>query len=90
MRILYVIDSMTKDGAESQLLKTIARFTPDQYEVSVLLSRAEGERITELAALSCVRDVTTLAGKNKRMRLIEKAFALGGIVKAVEPDIVHS
>ncbi len=90
MRILYVIDSMTKDGAESQLLKTLTQLSPDQYEVSVVLSRAEGERFSELTALPCVRDVTTLAGKNKRMKVLEKAFTLGGIVKAVKPDIVHS
>lgn len=90
MRILYVIDSMTKDGAESQLLKTLTHFTPDQYEVSVVLSRAEGKRFSELTALPCVRDVTILAGKNKRMKVLEKAFTLGGIVKAVKPDIVHS
>ncbi len=90
MRILYVIDSMTKDGAESQLLKTLAHFEPDRYDVHVVLSRAEGERFSELTALPCVRDVTILAGKNSRRKLIEKAFTLGGIVKAVEPDIVHS
>ena len=90
MRILYVIDSMTKDGAESQLLKTLDRLPPEQYEASVVLSRAEGERMAELAALPCVREVTTLTGESRRMKLLEKAFALGGIVNAVEPDIVHS
>lgn len=90
MRILYVIDSMTKDGAESQLLKTIDRLPPERYEVYVVLSRAEGERATELAAMPCVRDVATLIGKDGRMRLLEKAFALGGVVNAVKPDIVHS
>ena len=90
MRILYVIDSMTKDGAESQLLKTLDRLPPEQYEVYVVLSRAEGERVTELTAISCVREVATLAGEGKRMKLLEKAFALGGIINAVEPDIVHS
>lgn len=90
MRILYVIDSMTKDGAESQLLKTLTQFAPDRYDVHVVLSRAEGVRFDELTALPCVKDVTTLAGSNSRWKLIEKAFALGGIVKAVEPNIVHS
>ncbi len=90
MRILYVIDSMTKDGAESQLLKTLARLPPEQYEASVVLSRAEGERVRELAALPCVREVTTLTGEGRHPRLLEKAFALGGIISAVEPDIVHS
>ena len=90
MRIIYVIDSMTKDGAESQLLKTLTHFAPDRYDVHVVLSRVEGERFGELSQLPCVRDVTTLASKNSRWKLIEKAFTLGGIVKAVEPDIVHS
>ena len=90
MRILYVIDSMTKDGAESQLLKTLDRLPPEQYEASVVLSRAEGERVRELAALPCVREVATLTGDSRRMKLLEKAFALGGIVNAFEPDIVHS
>lgn len=90
MRILYVIDSMAKGGAESQLLKTLTRFTLDQYEVFVVLSRAEGEHIGALAALGCVQDVTTLSGKSSRMKLIEKAFALGGIIKAIQPDMVHS
>ena len=81
---------MTKDGAESQLLKTLDRLPPEQYEASVVLSRAEGERVRELAALPCVREVTTLTGESRRMKLLEKAFALGGIINAVEPDIVHS
>ena len=81
---------MTKDGAESQLLKTLDRLPPERYEASVVLSRAEGERVRELAALPCVREVATLAGEDRHPRLLEKAFALGGIVNAVEPDIVHS
>ena len=90
IKILYVIDSMTKDGAESQLLKTLDRLPPERYEVSVVLSRAEGERIRELVALPCVREVATLTGAGSRRRLIEKAFALGGIVNGFEPHIVHS
>ena len=40
--------------------------------------------------MSCVRDVATLGLEGKRMRMLEKAFALGGVVNAVKPDIVHS
>ena len=90
MKILYVIDSMTKDGAESQLLKTLEQLPPERYEVSVVLSRAEGERVAELTALPCVREVTALAGGDKRRHLLEKAFAIAGIVNAIKPDIVHS
>ena len=90
MRILYVIDSMTKDGAESQLLKTLDRLLPEHYEAYVVLSRAEGERVGELVSMSCVRDVATLGSEGRRMRMLEKAFALGGVVNSVKPDIVHS
>ncbi|RKU18692.1 hypothetical protein C6503_09145 [Candidatus Poribacteria bacterium] len=90
MRILYVIDSMTKDGAESQLLKTLARLPPERYEVSVVLSRAEGERVAELTAIHCVRAVTTLTGGDRGRPLLEKAFAIAGIVRAIKPNIVHS
>ncbi|RKU33135.1 hypothetical protein C6496_22735 [Candidatus Poribacteria bacterium] len=90
MRILYVIDSMTKDGAESQLLKTLDRLPAEQYEAYVVLTRAEGERVSELLEMSCVRDVATLIGENRPKRLLEKAFALGGIVNSIKPDIVHS
>ena len=81
---------MTKDGAESQLLKTIERLPPERYEVSVVLSRAEGERVVELTDLPCVREITTLAGRDRRRHLLEKAFAIAGIVNAIKPDIVHS
>ncbi len=90
MRILYVIDSMTKDGAESQLLKTLAQLPPDRYEAFIVLSRAEGERATELASIPCVREIITLTTEDKRRHLLEKAFAIAGIVKATKPDMVHS
>ena len=90
MRILYVIDSMTKDGAESQLLKTLDRLPAEQYEAYVVLTRAEGERVSELVEMPCVRDVATLMGEGRPKRVLEKAFALGGVVNALKPDIVHS
>ena len=65
-------------------------YPPERYEASVVLSRTEGERVAELAALPCVREVATLTGESGRKKLLEKAFALAGIVNAVKPDIVHS
>ena len=90
MRILYVIDSMAKDGAESQLLKTLERLNPNEYEVYVILSRTEGERFKDLTALPCVRDVTILQSEGKKRKILENAFALGGVIKAIQPDLVHS
>ena len=90
MRIIYVIDSMTKDGAESQLLKTLARLSPERYEAYVVLSRAMGARAAELAEIPCVREVAAIVPEGKRATLLEKAFILGGIVKALQPQLVHS
>ena len=90
MRIIYVIDSMTKDGAESQLLKTLARLSPERYEAYVVLSRAMGARAAELAEIPCVREVAAIVPEGKRATLLEKAFILGGIVKALQPQFVHS
>ena len=90
MRIIYVIDSMTKDGAESQLLKTLARLSAERYEAYVVLSRAMGERVAELAEIPCVREVACIVPAGKRATLLEKAFILAGIVKALQPHLVHS
>ncbi len=90
MRILYVIDSMTKDGAESQLLKTAARLSPAQYEVYVVLSRAVGEYADRLTACPAVREVIAIGRERKRMHIVEKAFSLAGIIRAIQPDVVHS
>lgn len=81
---------MTKDGAESQLLKTLARLSPERYEAYVVLSRAMGERAAELAEIPCVREVASIVSAGKRATLLEKAFILGGIVKALQPHLVHS
>ena len=79
---------MTRDGAEGQLLKTLARLDSEEFEAFVVLSRQAGERYDRLAALPIVQGVTVL--NNARQSVIEKAFKLGGIVKAVQPDIIHS
>ncbi len=90
MRILYVIDSMTKDGAESQFRKTLTHLAPDRYAAHVVLTRAAGEYFEKLAAIPCVTDITALTGKDTPWQLMEKTFTLGRLVKAVAPDIVHS
>ncbi len=79
---------MTRDGAEGQLLKTLARLDSEEFEAFVVLSRQAGERYDRLAALPIVQGVTVL--NNARQSVIEKAFKLGGIAKAVQPDIIHS
>ena len=87
MRILFVIDSMTKDGAESQLLKTLQRLPSERYEVSVVLSRAEGERAAELVSIPCVREVITLTAEDRRKRLLEKRSLSLALSRRLNPTL---
>ena len=100
-RILYVIDSMGRGGAETQLLKTLARLPLDQFEAFIVLSREPGASYDQLAALPIVqeiivlRDTSRFESQSHRSRfpilsLARKAFRLAGIIKSVKPAIIHS
>ena len=100
-RILYVIDSMGRGGAETQLLKTLERLPLDRFEAFIVLSREPGDSYEQVAALPIVRDVIVLhnarrfaaqshRGRFPTLSLVRKAFRLAGIVKSVGPTIIHS
>ena len=100
-RILYVIDSMGRGGAETQLLKTLARLPADKFEAFIVLSREPGTSCEQLAALPIVQEIIVLHNTSRfesqshRSRfpilsLVQKAFRLAGIIKSVKPAIIHS
>ena len=100
-RILYVIDSMGRGGAETQLLKTLARLPIDKFEAFIVLSREQGASYDQLAALPIVQEIIVLhdtsrfnsqahRGRFPILSLVRKAFRLAGIVKSVKPAIIHS
>ena len=100
-RILYVIDSMGKGGAETQLLKTLARLPLDRFEAFIVLSREPGASYEQLAALPIVQETIVLhdasrfnsqaqRGRFPILSLVQKAFRLAGIIKSVQPAIIHS
>ena len=100
-RILYVLDSMGKGGAETQLLKTLARLPADRFEAFVVLTREPGASYEQLASLPIVQDITLLYNTDRSetrsnrdrfpiLSLVRKAFRLTGIIKSVKPSIVHS
>ena len=100
-RILYVIDSMGKGGAETQLLKTLARLPLDRFEAFIVLSREPGASYEQLAALPIVQEIIVLhdtsrfnsqaqRGRFPILSLVQKAFRLAGIIKSVQPAIIHS
>lgn len=100
-RILYVIDSMGRGGAETQLLKTLARLPADKFEAFIVLSREPGASYEQLAALPIVQETIVLhntssfKSQSHRSRfpilsLVRKAFRLASIIKSVKPAIIHS
>ena len=100
-RILYVIDSMGRGGAETQLLKTLARLSLDRFEAFIVLSREPGASYDQLAALPIVQEIIVLhntsgfdsqahQGGFPILALARKAFRLVGIIKSVKPAIIHS
>ena len=100
-RILYVIDSMGRGGAETQLFKTLARLSIDKFEAFIVLSREPGDSYEQLAALPIVQEIIVLHDTSRfnsqahRVRfpilsLVQKAFRLAGIIKSVKPAIIHS
>ena len=100
-RILYVIDSMGRGGAETQLFKTLARLPLDRFEAFIVLSRERGTFYEQLAALPIVQEITVLhdtshfpaqshRGRFPILSLVRKAFRLAEIVKSVGPTIIHS
>ena len=100
-RILYVIDSMGRGGAETQLFKTLARLPADKFEAFIVLSREPGASYDQLAALPIVQEIIVLhdtsrfnsqahRGRFPILSLVQKAFRLAGIIKSVKPAIIHS
>ena len=100
-RILYVIDSMGKGGAETQLLKTLARLPIDKFEAFIVLSREPGASYEQLAELPIVQEIVVLHDASRFesqpyqsrfpiLSLMQKAFRLAAIIKSVKPAIIHS
>ena len=101
IRILYVIDSMGRGGAETQLLKTLARLPTDKFEAFIVLSREPGASYEQLAALPIVQEIIVLHDASRSesqshqsrfpiLSLVQKAFRLAGIIKSVKPAMIHS
>ena len=100
-RILYVIDSMGRGGAETQLLKTLAQLPANKFEASIVLSREPGASYDQLAALPIVQEIIVLHDASRFesqshqsrfpiLSLMQKAFRLAAIIKSVKPAIIHS
>ena len=92
---------MGRGGAETQLLKTLARLPADKLEAFIVLSCESGASYDQLAALPIVQEIIVLhdtsrfnsqahQGRFPILSLMQKAFRLAGIIKSVKPAIIHS
>ena len=92
---------MGRGGAETQLLKTLARLSRDRFEAFIVLSREPGASYDQLAALPIVQEIIVLHDTSRfnsqarRARfpilfLVQKAFRLAAIIRSVKPAIIHS
>ena len=92
---------MGRGGAETQLLKTLARLPLDRFEAFIVLSREPGASYGQLAALPIVQEIIVLHDANRFeshshqsrfpiLSLVQKAFRLAGIIESVRPAIIHS
>ena len=92
---------MGRGGAETQLLKTLARLPADKFEAFIVLSREPGASYEQLAALPIVHEIIVLHDPSRFesqshqsrfpiLSLVQKAFRLAGIIKSVKPAIIHS
>ena len=92
---------MGRGGAETQLLKTLARLPADKFEAFIVLSREPGASYEQLAVLPIVQETIVLPNTSRfesqshRSRfpilsLVRKTFKLARIIKSVKPAIIHS
>lgn len=87
-KLLMVISSLGGGGAERQFLETVNRLDRDKFDVSVCLTCREGVYFEELDA-SRVSNLICLHKQN-RWDLFRLAKELRGLIKRVQPDIVHA
>ena len=92
---------MGRGGAETQLLKTLARLPIDKFEAFIVLSREPGASYEQLAELPIVQEIVVLHDASRFesqpyqsrfpiLSLMQKAFRLAAIIKSVKPAIIHS
>ncbi len=92
---------MGRGGAETQLLKTLARLPIDKFEAFIVLSREPGASYEQLVEIPIVQEIVVLHDASRFesqpyqsrfpiLSLMQKAFRLAAIIKSVKPAIIHS
>lgn len=88
-KILFVINTLSRAGAEVALMELLRRLNPDQYDVSLFVLMAQGEMLAEVPkyvhvrnADFCSESVLNAAGRKHMVGRITKAmFSKGTIIR---------
>lgn len=87
MRIMYVVNSLSKSGPSNQLKYIIENLEEDTNSHLVILTHGDEDNIDEILNLGI--EVINL-GLSFRDYLIKGKKALSNIIQKINPDIIHS
>lgn len=96
-KLLFVINTLSRAGAETALLELLRQLDPERYDVSLFVLTGQGELVSELPPyvrlLNTDYDnvsVLSRAGKRKLMRRILRSLCLRGMVIRLFPYLFRN
>jgi glycosyltransferase involved in cell wall biosynthesis len=87
LRILHVIESLGRGGAERQLVSLVSNTPKSRFEHVVCHLRPQNDFAEEIRSAGCKVVDLNAAGKRP---WFSGALKLGRIIKAEQPDIIHT
>lgn len=96
-KLLFVINTLSRAGAETALLEILRQLDPERYDVSLFVLTGQGEMVLELP--SYVRllntdydDISVLsrAGKQKLMKQVLRSLCARGTVIRLSPYLLRN
>jgi glycosyltransferase involved in cell wall biosynthesis len=96
-KVLFVINTLGRAGAEVALIGLLSRLDPDQYDVSLYVLMEQGELITKLPPgvrllndrYASVSVLSAQGAKQMKKRVLRAALSHGSFWKNLFPMILH-
>lgn len=96
-KLLFVINTLSRAGAEAALLELLRQLDPERYDVSLFVLTGQGEMASELPPyvwlLNTAYDNTSVlsrAGKQKLMKQVLRSFCARGTVIRLFPYLLYN
>lgn len=94
-KLLFVINTLSRAGAEMALMELLRRLNPEEYDISLFVLMGQGEMVTEVPEYVricnsdfCPESVLTAAGRKHMVRRVLKAMVSRGTVLRRLPFLV--